>query len=118
MTKNCLKCNKEFDGRKDAKCCSTACRVAYSRNNSPKDVTLNVTLKSPKKMVDYDDITEEQLQLDLENKDIDTLRAEGYTIPNWKRHGCKSREEAFADLLAITQQRKGLYMFQGLVYEI
>lgn len=41
----CLNCNKEFEGRKDAKFCSSKCRVTFNRLSVTKglDVTDNVT---------------------------------------------------------------------------
>jgi hypothetical protein len=38
--KNCLKCNKEFEPKKNtAKFCSTSCRVMYNRKHSKQSVT-------------------------------------------------------------------------------
>jgi len=44
----CKLCHKEFDGRKDAKFCSTKCRVSYSRGvrQGPQDKVEEVKPKT------------------------------------------------------------------------
>lgn len=98
--KQCVECQTEFTSqRADSKCCSPACRKAFSRNNdvtdnvtlSP-DVTLkdkNVTLNDP-----YAKITEKDRK-DFTRALVEAnLKAGDTFIPNWYTHGHNSRDEA------------------------
>jgi len=109
--KRCKICGGLFESkRKDAKYCCDKCRQKAIRKGKP--VTDNVT---DNLRIDFDNMTREELMRDLEAKSIKQLLEEGYWVPNWKKSH-KTRNEAFAQLLAITQQHPAIYMFQGLRY--
>jgi hypothetical protein len=92
----CIKCNKEFKGRADAKFCSANCRVMAAREK--EDVkTMSAEVKLPKTMSAqelYDGIdsypkdkwvdSPEHLELlrRLEVLSLEELRAGGYSIPS------------------------------------
>ena len=95
MTIKCLNCNKEFEAKRStAKYCSDSCRKLAFQDKQPS-----------------------VLMQDIEKKSVVALEDADYWIPNWKR-SCKARKEAFVDLMRITQEHAGLYMFQGYQYTI
>lgn len=51
--KTCVVCGNEFDGREDAKYCSSKCRVKASRNSTIDKIEDNVIIEEPKVLEDF-----------------------------------------------------------------
>lgn len=116
----CTVCNQEFEGRSDAKFCSSKCKMKANRNRNVTDNVENVTDKSlnvtkleinvtdeevsipvtvtdslPKHGVETNYYHSEQylnLIKHLENTSIEDLKKEGTFIPAW-RYGSNKRPD-------------------------
>lgn len=102
----CYHCNKDFtSARKDTRFCSNKCRTAYFRNTKKVEISkLSVTSVTDNSVTDNSPVTD-QPQAVTPSQTV-TLKEDVTFIPNWKRLGLKSKDEAIACALAALQQNR------------
>ncbi len=113
----CVQCEKELEqisGKEPKRFCSDKCRKAFKRattdttSDKPTSDTVKMSTSDIPKVG-----TEEYLRF-LEKTPLKKLEDMNIWIPNWKRVGKKTREDAELDLQEIMKQRqkKEYFTFQ------
>lgn len=110
MKKQCIVCEKEFEGRADARYDSEACRKSASRGivTDKLSVTIN-----------RDNVTDNSENVTDKVADV-TVKAD--FIPNWKKLGLKSSQEAMTFVLAKLAENSAhegqVFHLGGMTFEV
>ncbi len=103
---NCKHCNKELiqvQGKESKVFCSDRCRKAYNRK-----LTSDTT--SDKSTAD----NSEQATSDITTQETSCIDNSTAWVPNWKKAGYKTREEAEVEIMRLMSEIPGhKFMFKG-----
>jgi hypothetical protein len=108
----CLFCNGSFDSeRPQSKFCSGKCRVNYSRQSQGKkaEVLKKITKEEVKKV--------EEIKVEIQAEvscEANLQSSDSSFIPNWKRNGFNSKEEAMIKAINDVIASRGILKKKGL----
>ncbi len=105
----CKQCGGSFQAKRStAKFCSSACRVAFKRDQEKK-ITETTKAFVKHKRVHKKEGTEETLDVKVDYQP-------GFT-PNWKKKGFKNKEEAIAHIFNCLHEKRKKILSKGVSEE-